>query len=205
MLFGGSFDPVHHGHLRAALETAETLNLPRVDLLPAARPALRDALAASAEHRAAMLHLAIAAEAQLGLDDRELRRSGDSYTHETLSEVRAEIGGQRPLLFLLGADAFSRLSQWRHWRDLLGLAHLLVLNRPGQALSPPEDVAFQAARVSEPRQLLDSPSGAWSCLSMTPLAISATDLRRRRRAGLSLRYLVPDAVVDYIERHDLYR
>lgn len=205
MLFGGSFDPVHHGHLRAALETAEALNLPQVDLLPAARPALRDALAASAEHRAAMLRLAIAAESQLGLDDRELRRSGDSYTHETLSEVRAEIGGQRPLLFLLGADAFSRLTQWRHWQDLLRLAHLLILNRPGQALSPPEDAAFLAARVKDPKQLLDAPSGTWSCLSMTPLAISATDLRRRRREGLSLRYLVPDAVVAYIEEHELYR
>jgi nicotinate-nucleotide adenylyltransferase len=201
---GGSFDPVHHGHLRAALEAAELLGCARVDLLPASLPALRSALAASHEHRRAMLRLAIAGEPRLGLDDRELGRPGTTYTVDTLQELRGEFGARTPLLFLMGADAFARLTSWRRWQELLGLAHLVVLNRPGEALRPPDCIDFRAARSEHPQELLQTPSGQWSCLEVTPLAISATDLRRRRQEGRSLRYLLPDAVLDYLKRHGLY-
>ncbi len=180
------------------------LGCARVDLLPASLPALRSALAATHEHRRAMLQLAIAGEPRLGLDDRELGRPGTTYTVDTLTELRAELGPQTPLLFLLGADAFARLSSWRRWQDLLGLAHLVVLNRPGEALRPPDHADFKTAWVAHRHELLLSASGHWCCLEVTPLAISATDLRRRRQEGRSLRYLLPDAVLRYIKQHGLY-
>ncbi len=180
------------------------LGCARVDLLPASLPALRTELAASHEHRRAMLQLAIAGEPRLGLDDRELGRPGTTYTVDTLTELRAELGPHTPLLFLLGADAFARLSSWRRWQELLGLAHLVVLNRPGEALRPPDTADFAVARVPHRHELLRIPSGRWCCLEVTPLAISATDLRRRRQEGRSLRYLLPDTVLAYLKQHGLY-
>lgn len=205
VLLGGSFDPVHHGHLRAALEAAELLDCARVDLLPASRPALRNQLAATREHRRAMLELAIRDEPRLGLDGRELNRPGTTYTVDTLTELRSELGPDTPLLFLLGADAFARLASWRRWRELLGLAHLIVLNRPGEPLRPPADPGFASAFVAQAQQLLRLPAGHWSCLEVTPLAISATDLRNRCRQGRSLRYLLPESVLSYLQQHRLYR
>ncbi|MCB1627720.1 MAG: nicotinate-nucleotide adenylyltransferase [Xanthomonadales bacterium] len=205
VLLGGSFDPIHHGHLRAALEAAEALMVARVDLLPAGQPALRSPLAASNHARLAMLQLAVADEARLGVDARELQRPGQTFTIDTLQSLRQEAGPKAPLIFLLGADAFSRLEQWQRWQLLTRTAHLLVLSRPGQTLSPPSHPLFLAQRLSEPLDLLRRPFGHWSALEITPLAISATDLRQRCRQGQSLRYLVPDAVWDYIQAQQLYR
>jgi nicotinate-nucleotide adenylyltransferase len=205
VLLGGSFDPVHHGHLRAALEAAELLDCERVDLLPASMPALRSKLAASRSHRRAMLELAIHDEPRLGLDDRELTRPGTTYTVDTLTELRRELGPRTPLLFLLGADAFARLPGWQRWRELLDLAHLIVLNRPGEPLRPPADERFGAAHVAQARRLLELPAGHWSCLEVTPLAISATDLRQRCSEGRSLRYLLPERVLCYLRQHRLYQ
>ncbi len=203
LLLGGSFDPIHHGHLRAALDAAAALGADSTTLLPAATPALRDPLAASAEQRLAMLKLAIGDDPALRIDDCELSRGGQTYTVDTLRSLRTK-WPERSIIFLLGADAFSRLQRWQQWQSLLELAHLGVLTRPGQALQPPPLASFLAARSDTPRQLRQSSNGHWLPIEVTPLAISATQIRRLLARGLSPRFLLPDVVLDYIARAGLY-
>lgn len=203
-LLGGSFDPIHHGHLRAALDAATALGVPQVTLLPANVPALRNPLSASAEQRLAMLELAVGDDPSLAIDDCEIARSGATYTGQTLRGMRQR-WPERPIVFLLGADAFSRLAQWRDWQSLLSLAHLGVLTRPGQALHTPADAHFIAQRCDDPALLTTRPHGNWCSIAVTPLAISATAIRSLLAEQLSPRFLLPDAVLDYIHRHGLYR
>ncbi len=203
-LLGGSFDPIHHGHLRAALDAATALGVRQVTLLPANVPALRDPLSASAEQRLAMLKLAVGDDPLLAIDGCEIARSGATYTAKTLRGMRQR-WPDRPIIFLLGADAFSRLTQWQDWQSLLSLAHLGVLTRPGQALCAPADAHFMAQRCDAPALLTTRPQGNWCSITVTPLAISATAIRSLIAERLSPRFLLPDTVLDYINRHGIYR
>jgi nicotinate-nucleotide adenylyltransferase len=194
-IFGGTFDPVHLGHLRVAWEAAEALDAD-VHLMPASIPPHRPQPIASAAQRSAMLHAALAGQQRLGVDDRELRRDGPSYTIDTLRELRAEIGPQRPLHLLLGADAFADLPTWRDWRELFDYANFVVLTRPGHATAWSDELRSEvdARRVDPITRLHTSAAGRVAELPVTPLQISATAIRALLANGREPRFLVPEAL-----------
>ena len=195
-IFGGTFDPVHNGHLRAAWEAAEALDA-EVFLVPAKVPPHRPQPVASPERRAAMLRAALAGQDRLQLDLRELEREGPSYTVDTLASLRGEIGGMRPLVLMIGADAFAGLSSWHRWRDLFGLAHMCVLTRPAQIPAMPEALAAEVAPrlVQGADSLRSGPAGKVLNMIVTSLGISATRIRDLLEHGAEPRWLVPDALL----------
>ena len=206
ILYGGTFDPVHDGHLAVALAASTTLNAD-VFMVPSADPPHRAPPGASAEHRAAMLDLAVEGHPRLHVDRRELRRAGRSYSVDTLTEVRAEIGPDAPLVWLLGADAMRDLHQWHRWRELFALAHLLIAVRPRHALEgfDPELQAETAPRwTSTVGALARSPAGLLMRLDLMPRHEAATNLRQRIADGLLWQDDVASAVADYIEAYGLY-
>ena len=206
-LLGGTFDPVHFGHLRSAVEVRERLQLDELRLIPSARPPHRDVPGASADQRLAMVQLAVGKGGGLHVDDRELCREKPSYTLDTLESLRAELGREVALFMVLGWDAFCGLPSWHRWQELLGLAHIVVLQRPDYDVDVPEVLKdlLAARSVDDPQRLANVSAGHIFCLSQTPLAISATHIRGLVASGASPRFLLPDAVLDYIETKGLYR
>jgi nicotinate-nucleotide adenylyltransferase len=204
-IFGGTFDPVHIGHLRVAWEAAEALDA-EVRMMPAHVPPHRLQPQASAAHRLAMLQAALAGQSRLAVDQRELSRHGPSYTVDTLRELRQEIGPQRPLLLLVGADAYAGLPTWHDWLELYALAHLVVLTRPGHPVEWSGVLALEtrARQVGTAASLREVPAGRVLELAVTPLEVSASHVRAEFAAGREPRYLVPNAVLAYIRAHDLY-
>lgn len=205
-ILGGTFDPIHYGHLRIALEALETLELAELRLLPARTPPHRGMPGASPEQRLALLRLAVGDQPGFVIDERELRRDGPSYMVDTLASLRAE-RPDTPLCLLLGRDAFVELPRWSRWRQLFDLAHLVVLNRPGDWSDSPADLRAEVAarRLSDQQSLSDRPAGGIRFQDVTPLAISATRIRQLLAAGRSPRYLLPDPVLDHILGRGLYR
>jgi nicotinate-nucleotide adenylyltransferase len=205
-LFGGTFDPVHFGHLRAALEAAEQLGASEMRLVPAGQPPHRDMPVAEAAHRLEMLRLAAAGHAGFIVDDREVRRSGPSWMVDTLAGIREE-AGPVPLVLCIGQDAANDLDRWRDWRRLFDLAHFAVLRRP-DAHSAYRDELFEEMRrrrVDHAQGLRETPAGRVLSLAITQLDISATTIRERVARGRSPAFLLPDAVAGYIRDHGLYR
>jgi nicotinate-nucleotide adenylyltransferase len=212
-IFGGTFDPVHYGHLRAAVEVKKALALAELRLVPARDPPHRGAPAATPAQRQAMLELALCEFPELALDSRELGRTGKSYTIDTLRELRCEMP-DRPLVLVVGADAFAALPTWHRWSDLLDFAHLAVVTRPGtplaeSALSAPLAALWQNRRAADPVQLETAPAGAIFAVPVTPHAISASAIRAAVASGrpaiAPIRGMLPAAVLAYIELHQLYR
>jgi nicotinate-nucleotide adenylyltransferase len=208
-MLGGTFDPIHFGHLRLAHEIAEQCGLAQVRLVPGGTPPHRDVPGTPAEARLEMAKLAAAGNRLLVVDDREVRRTGPGYTVDTLLELRAELGAAQPLCLLVGADAFLGFPGWSRWLQLFELAHVVVAGRPGYSLDgaglPPALAEQAAARVTRERAALaEAPAGRVFVAQIPPLAISATAIRERLAAGRSARYLLPDAVLQYIELHHLY-
>jgi len=205
-ILGGTFDPIHHGHLRTALDVAEAVGLDEVRLIPLRHAVHRGQPETPAALRLAMVQAAIAGEPRFVADDREIRRDAPSYTLHTLQSLRAERGTVEPICVLVGGDAFAEFLTWHRPHDILGLAHLVVMQRPGEPVA--EDPALRALverrRAPDGAQLQTRPSGRILFQPVTQLAISATDIRARLRAGRSVRYLVPDAVADIIGREGLY-
>lgn len=195
-IFGGTFDPIHIGHLTVAWEAAELLDA-EVRLMPANVPPHRPPPLATPEERVAMLRAALAGQSRLTLDTRELDRSGPSWTIDTLRELRAE-QGDRPLVLLLGADAFAGLPSWHHWRELFDLAHIGVLSRPGVDTAWPDALAQEVAtrRVHDVSALRVAPAGTLIELAVTPLEISATRIRDLLAAGRDPRFLLPAGLFD---------
>jgi len=194
-LFGGAFDPIHYGHLRTAFELWQSLRLAEVRLLPTGSPAHRGALQASPEVRLAMVKAAVGDQAAFVVDDREVRRSGVSYSVDTLTELRSEYPN-RSLCLLLGMDAFLGLPNWHRWRDLFELAHIVVAHRPGwraPTLGPLGEVMVDRG-TGNIRDLHDLPAGRIYVHAGTQLEISSTELRQLLVAGRDPRYLVPDSV-----------
>ncbi len=206
-LFGGTFDPVHSGHLRVALDAREGLGLDEVRLLPAREPPHRPPPGATPEQRRDLLEAAVDGVRGLRVDARELARPGPSYTVDTLAELRDEVGPEQPLVLLVGVDAFHGLPDWHRWHALFDLAHLVVLQRPGQVpgLSPALAAEVDARATDAAADLHGAPSGRVLAWRVTQLEISASDIRARVAAGRSIRYLVPDRVHDTIHRLGLYR
>ncbi|SDS60107.1 nicotinate-nucleotide adenylyltransferase [Halopseudomonas litoralis] len=205
-LLGGTFDPIHFGHLRSAVEVREYLALDELRLIPNATPPHRDRPGASAQQRLEMVCLATASDASLLVDDCELQRDRPSYTVDTLESLRAELGAEAALFLIVGWDAFSGLPGWHRWEEILQLASLVVLQRPEQDQELPEVLKdLLAARSVGDASAMQATHGEILCLAQTPLAISATHIRSLIQAGRSPRFLLPDSVLGYIETKGLYR
>ena len=205
-LFGGAFDPIHFGHLRAALEVREALRLDEVRLLPLGVAVHRQQPVADGALRLRMVQAAVAGVPGLVADDRELNRSGRSYTVDTLTDLRAEVGADVPLCLLVGGDAFNGFFEWHRPRDILGLAHLAVMRRPGSVL--PRDPALreelELRRTEQPADLHAAPAGRIWLQAVTQLDISSTRIRRAIARGASPRFLLPDAVLELAEAAGCY-
>jgi len=195
-IFGGTFDPVHLGHLSVAWEASELLDA-EVRLMPASVPPHRAPPMASAVQRVAMLRAALQGQSRLTLDTRELERSGPSYTIDTLIELRAE-QGERSLVLLIGADAFAGLPGWHRWRELFEVAHIGVLSRPGVEAELPGELQQVVAnrRVQKAAALRHTAAGKLIELAVTPLEISATRIRELLVEGRDPRYLLPAGLFD---------
>ncbi len=204
-LLGGTFNPVHHGHLRAAIETKEVLDLARVHLIPLLIPPHRDPPEVSAHLRLSMLQAATADEPALLADDREIRRGGVSYTIDTLIQMRDEMP-ETPLCMILGTDAFAWLHTWREWEHLIELAHIIVVHRPGTDL--PKDVPanrlLRERETCKKEDLQDSPAGSFLSMAIPFLEISSTRIRSILHNGQNPRYLLPDSVLEIIRKERLY-
>jgi nicotinate-nucleotide adenylyltransferase len=210
-IFGGTFDPIHSGHMRVAAEIAEMTRLEERRIVPAAVPRLRLPPIASIQHRVAMIRLAIQGNSRFILDEREAKRRGASYSIDSLGELKQELGESVILCFVLGADAFMKLPEWHSWRELFGLCHFIIAARPGHALITDPDVLPLALKeecaqrwVSDAGALKRLPCGLIFIAPTTLLDISATRIRACVAAGKSIRYLLPDAARDYIAANHLY-
>lgn len=208
-LLGGTFDPVHYGHVGLARAAFAQLEPRKLTLLPAGNPYQKGGLPfASATDRVNMLKLAFQGDARASIDDRELRRNGATYTFDTLVELRAEYGEAASLVWLIGSDAFSRLDTWHRWRELFSLAHFAVIDRPSfefaNARCSGEFLGAIESRFATPLDTHLSPGGKVVFMSHLPPPISSTEIRERITHRHSIRGLTPNAVCDYIEQHKLY-
>ncbi len=206
-VFGGTFDPIHFGHLRMAEELAEVLNLTEVRIIPAGQPPHRTVPRTPARHRLAMARLAIAGNPRFKLDDREVQQARASYTVDTLRALRHELGAEQSIWLFMGADAFLGLATWKEWRRLFELAHIAVAHRPGYRLEQSDALNDGLRQELERRQVAGTPhtpAGSILLRPITQLDIAATDIRSRLLEGRSVRYLLPDGVLDYIQKNHLY-
>ena len=206
--FGGTFAPIHHGHLRLAIELRERLALDRVLLVPSARPPHRAAPGVSPQRRLDWARLAVDGEPGLEVDDREVRRalsgSEPSYTYDTLAEIRAE-QPDTPLCLLLGDDAANQLQTWHRWRELFDLAHLVFVERPYEPPAPSAELSafLRGRRAASSAALRERRAGLWLPLAVPPLAISSTRIRQLLAASRSIRGLVPEAVIRSLTPEDV--
>ena len=210
-IFGGTFDPVHFGHLRLAEESVDALGLAGVRWIPAGQPALRESPKVGAAQRLEMVRLAIAGNPRFELDAAEVEAAQPSYTVPTLERLRQPdiCGAQRSLVLLVGADAFAGIPAWHRWERLLDLAHIAVAHRPGFAVDAaglPSALAsiWHERYCGDPAELGKAPAGRIASFAMTQLDISATKIRALMSKGLSCRFLMPDTLVSYIQDHHFY-
>lgn len=206
-VFGGTFDPVHIGHVQSARELKQLLQLDELRMLPCHRPPHRATPGVSSEDRLAMVELAIADEPGLSVDSRELARDALSYTVDTLAELRSELGEQPALCLVMGTDAFANLTQWHRWQALFSMAHIIVMARPDYVIPSDGELAQLLAerRINNPDQLSDQPAGAILLVSLTAYPVSATSIRHSLASGESVESQLAPAVLHYIEQHQLYR
>lgn len=203
-IFGGAFAPFHNGHLRVAIECRERLDLSVVHLIPTANPAHRTASRVSSQRRLEWLRIALRREKGLIADDREIMRQGMSFTFDTLTELRAQYP-KASLVLIMGADAFAHLHTWHRWKELLNLAHLVVIARKGAKLDPAPECAqmLEGLRTTDPDALHNTPAGLWMQLDLPLLDISSTRIRRLLKKKQSVRGLLPDAILNHITAADL--
>lgn len=200
-IFGGTFDPIHYGHLRSALELKELFELDHIRLIPCAQPVHRDEPSATAAQRLEMLQIALQNQPDFVVDGQELERTGGSYTFHTLEKLRFDYPNESLLLFI-GSDAFNEFTTWFRWRELFNFAHIVVITRPNSALNPLDD--FFKSRLTDDKSQLKQLAGRLFFQEITQLAISATAIRGMIATKQNPRFLLPDAVLDYIFKHQLY-
>ena len=210
-LLGGTFDPIHFGHLRLAEELAEALNIGQVRFIPAGQPPHRGQPRAATVHRLEMARRAVAGNPRFVLDAREIIRDAPSYSVDTLTALRAELPPNTPLVLFMGGDAFLGLTSWHEWHQLFDLAHIAVAHRPGYSLASWEDALpdplrtlLATRRCEQVAEIAEKPAGRVFLHTITQLDISASQIRDRALRGKSLRYLLPDPVIDYIYENHLY-
>lgn len=209
--YGGTFDPIHCGHVAVAQAVRDRLGVD-VRLVPAADPPHKSATHADAAQRLCMVELAIAGERGLVVDPRELAREAPSYSVDTLGEVRREVGASVPVVWVIGADSLAQLHRWHRWRELFDVANILAVGRPGFPLDAAGLAAVDASladalapRVRPVEAVLDAPAGGLALLPMEPPRTeSSTDIRRRIAHDEPWRSQVPPPVAAYIVRHRLY-
>ena len=201
-IFGGTFDPVHIGHVQMALEAKQRLKLNEVRLIPCHLPPHRETPQQGSQQRLMMLKLAVAGIEGLVTDSQELERDGPSYTVDTLKQLRSELGEDVSLVLIMGADAFARLTQWHHWPEIPVLANIVVLQRPGYQL-PESGILADWLKQSTIKQIYEQAAGAVVAIDQMPMELSATAIRRELAAGQSSSDLIP-SVMAYIQEHQLY-
>jgi nicotinate-nucleotide adenylyltransferase len=209
-ILGGSFDPIHFGHLRLAQEALDFLGLSHVRFIPAGHPPHRGPHKVADAHRVAMLELALRSNPSFRVDSREIGKTAPTYTIATLESLRADVGQETPLVLFVGADQFMVLHTWRRWEALTDLAHILVAMRPStepftpDGLAPDVSAWFRSRWHDDPGVIRDRAAGYIFLLGLTPLAISSTAIRATIATGNSPRYLLPDPVLDYLRVNNLY-
>ncbi|MCV6611789.1 MAG: nicotinate-nucleotide adenylyltransferase [Amphritea sp.] len=206
VFMGGTFDPIHNGHLRTALEIKQWLGVDQVALLPSKVPVHRKQPERTGAQRLEMVRLAVAQEPALYADDCEVLSDRDSYTVLTLENYRHQVGDETPICMVLGMDAYLSLPHWDRWQSLLQLCHIVVVKRPGWVYQPCE-IMQQISRtheVTDKNKLLQKSAGCVIFHELTPLGISATQIRDLVAQQHSPRYLIPDAVWNYIQQQKLY-
>ncbi|WP_298444755.1 nicotinate-nucleotide adenylyltransferase [uncultured Ferrimonas sp.] len=204
-ILGGTFNPIHHGHLRCALEVQHGLGLDRVDLLPNAIPPHKASPGVSSANRLAMVQLACADQPQLGVDDRELQRQGPSYTVDTLADIKAQQPNTQ-LHFIIGMDSLQSFPHWHQHQRILELCHLVVCHRPGYPLQANSNAAQLLAKHQiNQQQLLQQRHGGICLFAATELDIASSRLRAQMAQGLGPDFLLPNSVVNYIQQNQLYR
>nr|VFK36702.1 MAG: nicotinate-nucleotide adenylyltransferase [Candidatus Kentron sp. SD]VFK40245.1 MAG: nicotinate-nucleotide adenylyltransferase [Candidatus Kentron sp. SD] len=205
-ILGGTFDPVHNGHMRFALEIRDKLSLSNIRLIPLGRPPHRTPPQTTDRIRLRMLEAATRNEPGLVVDDQELRRDGLSYTVDTLDALRQRFS-HCALCLILGADAFCQLNTWNQWHRILALAHIIVAQRPGILLPKAGEIAHLLSnrQIHDPIYLHEEPAGRILVHPVPLLDISATRIRALAARGASIRYLVPDAVLEIITHERLYK
>jgi nicotinate-nucleotide adenylyltransferase len=204
-IFGGTFDPIHFGHLRTAFELLQSLRLSEMRFMPAGNPPHREVTIASAEQRLEMVQAATQGQPGFVVDDREIRREGLSYSVDTMRTLRADFP-ERALCLIVGMDAFLGLPKWHQWRELLELAHLVVAHRPGwraPSMGPLGELLVDrgTGRIND---LHEARAGCIYIHAVTQLEISSTEVRKLIAAGRDPRYLMPDAVRAIIEKTGCY-
>lgn len=210
-IYGGTFDPIHYGHLRIAEELLDIVGLKRIIFVPSGAPRLRAAPVASRNHRAAMVHLAIQDNRLFSLDEREVNRLGVSTTVHSLREYKCELGDNSTLCFILGIDAFVKIHQWSEWQELFGLCHLIIVARPGYiAINEDQNLPAEIRKEFISRCVMNvsdlglQSSGFIYTARTSLLEISASHIRSLINTGKSIRYLLPDNVSEYIKSNRLY-
>lgn len=204
-VMGGTFDPIHIGHLRSALEARELLGCEQLRFIPCLQPPHRAMPTISGAQRLRMIELAIADAPGFAVDSRELGRPGPSYTIDTLAELRAELGAHCTLYLIIGMDAFTELDTWQRWNELLDFAHIVVMCRPQSELPRHGAVArLLHERQRDVSELKKTAHGGIAVVKLTPLPISATAIRLLISSKRSPRYLLPDSVWAFIREQRLY-
>lgn len=210
-IFGGTFNPIHFGHLRMAQELAEHLQLDEVRFIPSANPPHKTTPIVSAQDRAHMVKLAIAGNALFTLDEIELLRTGASYTIETLIELRKTVGDQTRLNLLMGTDAFRHFNTWHRWEEIIEYCHIVLVARPQPSNQPHAPLNetlegfLKAHYVEDANALQQAAQGVIHMQAITPLSISSTDIRSRVKHRKSINYLTAQTVVDYINSQQFYQ
>ena len=205
-ILGGTFDPVHHGHLRLAVDVLNACVLEQVSLIPLHTPAHRQKPIASAQQRLQMLRLAIEGVSGLAVDERELERASVSFTLDTLCSIREEVGEQ-PLCLIMGMDAFQKLNSWYEWKSLSEYAHILVAGRPGvEAEIENADVRrfYEQHRTEAVSDLHTNKAGQIYNVEISELNVSSTKIRELIMTKQDAHFLLPENVLSYIEKEDLY-
>jgi nicotinate-nucleotide adenylyltransferase len=205
-IFGGSFDPIHNGHLRAALEVQQRLGLEKILLVPCQQHAFGKQFNASAAQRLKMLQFATQGQENFVVDSRELQRTGISYTIDTLIELNAETPNDVYSL-ILGMDTLLSLPKWHQWEEILDYANIIVVNRTALSSAAKTiliDTPFIEYVCTDAQEFMHSKSGKIFLLNAPLLEISATYIRNEVAAGKSVRYLLPETVVDYIQTEKIY-
>jgi len=204
-VFGGTFDPIHYGHLRTAFEMLQALDFGEVRFIPCGDPPHRGSTFATAVERLAMVEAAAAGQPGLVVDDREVRRSGPSYSYDTLASLRQEFP-DRSLGLILGMDAFLNLPGWHRWDEILDLAHIVVAHRPGWRApdyGPLGDLLADRG-THKVESLHASPAGLVHIHAVTQLEIASTDIRQLIAIGRNPRFLMPDSVIEVMQELACY-
>ena len=206
-IMGGTFDPIHNGHLRTAVEILDRYGFAQLRLVPCYQPVHKTQPSVTAEQRLAMVQMAVSSDPRLSVDRREIDRTGPSYSLDTLRSIRAEIGPHEPLVMVLGMDSFLSLPTWHGWQELINYAHIFVVSRPGWEPDLISELSefCENYRAASPLELQCAPAGLVCLETLTPLGISSSLIRALCRQQASIAYLLPEPVQTYIQQHQLYR